>query len=177
MHEVNANELIEAGYTFTIEDANCERQFEESGELRGIEHDMSGYSYLSPEVEEYLTISEDDPELFQNSVDDNSLSDDSNRWSHERDSYLEHREKIRRLYRSLNTEVRDWREMQHMAAWREQRYQRLLAYAGKCNPRQLMKLKRGVWKRYVQTVKACARTKAWWALYLTKSQVNNLMEV
>lgn len=191
MNLINANELLSAGYTFTIEDENSERDFDTEGELRGVRFELPQDYYaadLPSDVDELGSCLCDTTELSDDKVVIRDHEDEETgeewrefievgRWAHLADSHCEERAKKFALYLTLGVEGRMWREKEINAEWRYQRFERLSLFAERCKKLStLYKLRSAVWRRYLQTTKACARTGDWWALYLTKDQVSCLME-
>jgi hypothetical protein len=199
MNTINANELIAAGYNFTIEDENSERCFDNEGELVGVSFEMPEYYFAADlpddqdEMGSYLCdVSElsDDHAVTRPLYDDEGeplCSNDGfeieeivvhSRWGHVKDEHLDELEAQRNLYRRLDTQRRDHREMFYLAQWRVERYERLLRCAlGTLSDDKLKKMKSGIWSRYKASVKSCAKSESWYAIYLTKEQVGVLMAV
>lgn len=165
MESINVSELINAGVNFTIEDEKTQRSFDRDGELLGVCFELVDYVVFEGEM--------DDIPL----CDINELRDSDDRWAHVGDAHVRELELQRSLYRHLDVQRRDWREYGHLSQWRYERFVALSRYAEKCTCRETLKLMRkGIWKRYVQSVKACAINDTWWALYLTKDQADSLMD-
>lgn len=181
MNTINASELIAAGYTFTIEDENTERAFSESGELHGVtfkapeEHTTYDDGNLSRTKESDLPgYIEEEPD-HEVIVDINELRDGDDRWAHYADSHVLELELQRALYLHLSVTKRDFREFYHLSQWRYRRFVALSKYAESCNsPAKLKRIQQGMWARYRQSVKACAKDGNWWALYLTSDQANSI---
>lgn len=192
MDLINANDLIAAGYTFTIEDENSERQFdEETGELRGVQHEMSwdyeaydGSGAFSEGLADTLEFTDDAPHLTERGhYDDDGFERfwveptyTNGRWAHLADTHIEEREMQRGLYRSLPTKGVEYGEMQTLKEWREERYEKLLRFAETADRKHLHKLFKGVQKRYVDSVRSCAKSGEWFKIYLTKEQKTNIQE-
>ncbi len=166
MQSIHISELINAGVNFTIEDENSERGFSSDGELFGIDFELIDYVVYDIDV--------DDNEPL---CDINELRDSDDRWAHVGDSHVRELELQRSLYKHLSVDKRDHREYGHLATWRKRRYEALHRYATRCTSRAtLVHMRKGVWSRYVQSCKGCAVGGTWWALYLTKVQVDGLMQ-
>jgi hypothetical protein len=184
MNTINASELIAAGYTFTIEDENTERSFSKSGELNGVSVEfgevydryVNGCSDRERESDLKWYIEED----VENDVlaDINELRDSDDRWGHVADAHVRELELMRARYLHLDVDGRDYNEYYHLAKWRYRRWLALSIYAERCScPAKLKRMKKEVWKRYVQSIKSCAKTGEWHNLYLTKDQVNTLCDL
>ena len=85
---------------------------------------------------------------------------------------------MRARYLHLDVDGRDYHEYYHLAKWRYRRWLALSRFAERTScPAKLKRMKKEVWKRYMQSVKACAKTGAWHNLYLTKDQVTTLCDL
>jgi hypothetical protein len=165
MQSINVSELINAGVHFTIEDEKTQRHFDSDGELLGVRFELGEYVVFEGEMD-------DDP-----LCDINELRDSDDRWGHVGDAHVRELELQRSLYRHLDTDRRDWREYGHLAQWRYDRFVALSRYAERCTSRETLRyMRKGIWKRYVDSVKGCAVNGTWWALYLTKDQADSLMD-
>lgn len=184
MVTVDMNELIAAGYTFTIEDDRTCRDFTESGELVGVSieftesyelyDDGNGSKMRESELKGYIEIEEERDYL----CDTTELLDSSDRWGHYADSHVRELALQRAIYLHLDVTKRDYHEFYHLAKWRYRRWLALSRYAMRCSsPAKLRRMKKEVWKRYKQSVAACAKTGEWCNLYLTKDQVTTLCDL
>jgi hypothetical protein len=180
----NVREFYAAGLGFSIVDADAD--FDEKGEL-------SGYS----EVCDHLYAPRENSRESEGLIDTLELTDDgvscveragysddgsweeasfmNGRWAHVRDAHLDEALAEARLVLATVGESREYGEMEMMGRWRKERYTRLLKWVERStNKAKLRSARREIWRRYIQTVKSCAKSGRWWALYLTKEQIQDL---
>jgi hypothetical protein len=97
------------------------------------------------------------------------------RWAHMADADTAELEGLRKLYTKLDTTKRPFGEMAMLSKWRKERYFNMVCFIDTCNDvDKLRRMQQAMWKRYINSVKSCAISGEWFALYLTKRDAREI---